>query len=237
MTGTQTDSPEQAGTVQAAPPPFRVPVDSACVTNCDEAPLGWSTPAVGAANLPASAQGGEGDMIGCWQVAPGTDPHGASLQGELMQLYVSTDAAGGNEGVWFRVRDESFSSWTRMVTSRSGLSVSKTLSPIVAATTFVHNSTQLVEIANSSGWTNVDDVIITFRNQYIYEFPSVLLLAKSPSAAGDTFASSSNFLAFSWPANASVYVGRTSANNLLLGVPRGSTSAVQVDGISLSLDQ
>ena len=118
MTGTQTDSPEQAGTVQAAPPPFRVPVDSACVTNCDEAPLGWSTPAVGAANLPASAQGGEGDMIGCWQVAPGTDPHGASLQGELMQLYVSTDAAGGNEGVWFRVRDESFNNWTSLVERR-----------------------------------------------------------------------------------------------------------------------
>ncbi len=239
MTATngQTGTAESTGAAQVAPPPFHVPAGSACVDDCDDAPLGWSSPAVGAANLPAEAQGGGGDMIGCWQVAQTADPHGdseTSDEDEIMQLYVSADGAGGNHGLWFRVRDGSFSGWASMI---SPLSISKTLSPFVAATTVVHNATQLVEIANSSGWTNVDDVIITFRNQYIYEFPSVLLLAKSPSDVGDAFASSSNVLAFSWPANASVYVGRTSANNLLLGAPRRSTSAVQVDGVSLSLDQ
>ena len=103
------------------PPPFNVPSGPACIEDCDDAPLGWSTPAVGAANLPAGAQGGEGDMIGCWQVAPGTDPHGDSAnsaQEEIMQLYVSADGAGDNEGIWFRVRDGSFTKWTNL--SRTG---------------------------------------------------------------------------------------------------------------------
>ena len=119
MTGsqTQTGSNGQTTTTQVAPPPFRVPADSACVEDCDDAPLGWSTPAVGAANLPAGAQGGEADMIGCWQVAPTTDQHGdsaTSSQEETMQLYVSADGAGGNENLWFRVRDGSFTSWTSL---------------------------------------------------------------------------------------------------------------------------
>ena len=100
------------------PPPFHVPAGSACVDDCDDAPLGWSTPAVGAANLPAEAQGGEGDMIGCWQVAQTADPHGdsaTSSQEELMQLYVSADGAGSNEGIWFRVRDGSFTNWTSLI--------------------------------------------------------------------------------------------------------------------------
>ena len=103
MTATngQTGTGESTGTAQAAPPPFHVPAGSACVDDCDDAPLGWSTPAVGAANLPAQAQGGEGDMIGCWQVARTTDPHGdseTSDEDEIMQLYVSADGAGGNSG-------------------------------------------------------------------------------------------------------------------------------------------
>ena len=99
------------------PPPFHVPAGSACLADCDDAPLGWSTPAVGAANLPAQAQGGEGDMIGCWQVAQTTDPHGdseTSSDEEIMQLYVSADGSGSNEGLWFRVRDGSFTSWTSL---------------------------------------------------------------------------------------------------------------------------
>ena len=103
MTATngQTGTGESTGTAQTAPPPFHVPAGSACVDDCDDAPLGWSTPAVGAANLPAQAQGGEGDMIGCWQVAQTADPHGDSAvsgQEEIMQLYVSADGAGGNSG-------------------------------------------------------------------------------------------------------------------------------------------
>ena len=120
MTATngQTGTAESTGTVQVAPPPFHVPAGSACVEDCDDAPLGWSSPAVGAANLPAEAQGGGGDMIGCWQVARSTDPNGdsaTSAEEEIMQLYVSADGAGGNEGLWFRVRDDgSFSSWTSL---------------------------------------------------------------------------------------------------------------------------
>ena len=103
MTATngQTGTGESTGTAQTAPPPFHVPDGSTCVADCDDAPLGWSTPAVGAANLPAQAQGGEGDMIGCWQVAQTADPHGDSETSgdeEIMQLYVSADGAGGNSG-------------------------------------------------------------------------------------------------------------------------------------------
>ena len=119
MTATngQTGTGESTGTAQTAPPPFHVPDGSTCVADCDDAPLGWSTPAVGAANLPAQAQGGEGDMIGCWQVARTTDPHGDSAtsgEEEIMQLYVSADGAGGNENLWFRVRDGAFTSWTSL---------------------------------------------------------------------------------------------------------------------------
>ncbi len=117
----QTGTEESTGTAQAAPPPFHVPAGSTCVEDCDDAPLGWSMPAVGAANLPAQAQGGEGEMIGCWQVAQTTDPHGdsaVSAQEEIMQLYVSADGAGRNEGIWFRVRDGSFTNWTSL--SRTG---------------------------------------------------------------------------------------------------------------------
>ena len=113
----QTGTGESTGTAQAAPPPFHVPDGSTCVADCDDAPLGWSTPAVGAANLPAQAQGGEGDMIGCWQVAQTADPHGDSETSgdeEIMQLYVSADGSGSNEGLWFRVRDGSFTSWTSL---------------------------------------------------------------------------------------------------------------------------
>ena len=123
MTATngQTGTAESTGAAQLAPPPFHVPAGSACVEDCDDAPLGWSTPAVGAANLPAEAQGGGGDMIGCWQVAPTTDPHGDSAvsgQEEIMQLYVSADGAGGNEGLWFRVRDGSFTTWKSLTGPR-----------------------------------------------------------------------------------------------------------------------
>ena len=120
MTATngQTGTAESTGTVQVAPPPFHVPAGSACVEDCDDAPLGWSTLAAGAANLPNGAQGGGGDMIGCWQVARSTDPNGdsaTSAEEEIMQLYVSADGAGGNENLWFRVRDDgSFSSWTSL---------------------------------------------------------------------------------------------------------------------------
>ena len=60
-------------------------------------------------------------MIGCWQVAQTADPHGDSETSgdeEIMQLYVSADGSGSNEGLWFRVRDGSFTSWTSL--SRSG---------------------------------------------------------------------------------------------------------------------
>ena len=117
---TQTEPSEQTSTTQNAPPPFYVPAGSDCVEDCDDAPLGWSTPAVGAANLPTGAQGGGADMIGCWQVAQTPNPHGDSAtagQEEIMQLYVSADGAGGNEGIWFRVRDGSFTSWTSLSTA------------------------------------------------------------------------------------------------------------------------
>ena len=117
----QTGTEESTGTAQAAPPPFHVPDGSTCVADCDDAPLGWSTPTVGATNLPTGAQGGGGDMIGCWQVAQTADPHGdseTSSDEEIMQLYVSADGSGSNEGLWFRVRDGSFTSWTSL--SRTG---------------------------------------------------------------------------------------------------------------------
>ena len=117
----QTGTEESTGTAQAAPPPFHVPDGSTCVADCDDAPLGWSTPTVGATNLPTGAQGGGGDMIGCWQVAQTADPHGDSETSgdeEIMQLYVSADGSGSNEGLWFRVRDGSFTSWTSL--SRTG---------------------------------------------------------------------------------------------------------------------
>ena len=117
----QTGTEESTGTAQAAPPPFHVPDGSTCVADCDDAPLGWSTPTVGATNLPTGAQGGGGDMIGCWQVAQTADPHGDSATSsdeEIMQLYVSADGSGSNEGLWFRVRDGSFTSWTSL--SRTG---------------------------------------------------------------------------------------------------------------------
>ena len=113
----QTGTEESTGTAQAAPPPFHVPDGSTCVADCDDAPLGWSTPTVGATNLPTGAQGGGGDMIGCWQVAQTADPHGDSETSddeEIMQLYVSADGSGSNEGLWFRVRDGSFTSWTSL---------------------------------------------------------------------------------------------------------------------------
>ena len=116
----QTGTEESTGTAQAAPPPFHVPDGSTCVADCDDAPLGWSTPTVGAANLPTGAQGGGGDMIGCWQVAQTSDPHGDSATSaleEIMQLYVSADGSGGNQGVWFRVRDGSFTSWTSLISA------------------------------------------------------------------------------------------------------------------------
>ena len=113
----QTGTEESTGTAQAAPPPFHVPDGSTCVADCDDAPLGWSTPTVGATNLPTGAQGGGGDMIGCWQVAQTADPHGdseTSSDEEIMQLYVSADGSGSNEGLWFRVRDRSFTGWTSL---------------------------------------------------------------------------------------------------------------------------
>ena len=97
----QTGTEESTGTAQAAPPPFHVPDGSACVDDCDDAPLGWSTPAVGATNLPTGAQGGGGDMIGCWQVAQTADPHGdseTSSDEEIMQLYVSADGSRKQRG-------------------------------------------------------------------------------------------------------------------------------------------
>ena len=116
----QTGTEESTGTAQAAPPPFHVPDGSTCVADCDDAPLGWSTPTVGATNLPTGAQGGGGDMIGCWQVAQTADPHGdseTSSDEEIMQLYVSADGSGSNEGLWFRVRDGSFTSWTSLISA------------------------------------------------------------------------------------------------------------------------
>ena len=53
----------------------------------------------------------------CWQVAQTADPHGdseTSSDEEIMQLYVSADGAGGNENLWFRVRDGAFTSWTSL---------------------------------------------------------------------------------------------------------------------------
>ena len=49
MTATngQTGTAESTGTVQVAPPPFHVPAGSACVEDCDDAPLGWSSPGGG----------------------------------------------------------------------------------------------------------------------------------------------------------------------------------------------
>ncbi len=102
---TQTGTSEQTNPTQNVPPSFHVPAEADCVEDCDDAPLGWSTPAVGAANLPTGAQGGGADMIGCWQVARTADPHSDSAtsgQKEIMQLYVSADGAGGHEGIWFR---------------------------------------------------------------------------------------------------------------------------------------
>ena len=50
-------------------------------------------------------------------MAQTADPHGdseTSSDEEIMQLYVSADGAGGNENLWFRVRDGAFTSWTSL---------------------------------------------------------------------------------------------------------------------------